>query len=705
MKRVLNYIAAGVLAALLAPSCSTEDVDNIPEGQGLITMNVETGTRAAGDLVEIEDCTVSVYDLNQEGALVRKYAKGNCPEQIALVAGKYRIKVQYGQKPAAASFDDCYYEGESADITLEAGASRTATVVCIPQSLAVEVHFGDNFAEIFNSYAADVTLGDEVANGSLRYTENKTGYFTLPEEVSEMAWTFTGEHKTKGTITKTATFAVEAGKKYALGFQFSPDMPGYISTEVITLELGNSVDWADEFNFSNDPEITSPNGNFFFEPQVYTGEAMTVQVDAQAEISKLAVEAAGRKFDLMTAGEAVSVDFSASKCNATITLNRPFFNFACGDTAVTFTVEDADGGQAEKTATIRMEEGILPVAEADYDLWSNRVVLRAKSNGAAPVIKMRRAGDSEWQTATAVAEGDGYAVTFASAWSESRNGSDIAVYTPDTTKGVFANHTYEVVAEIGDLISETTFTTPCEQPIVNWNMADGTNSCFTTSNRYATFWGSGNNSFASALCVHGYYDGKSCAVLKSVMAGALGINMLASGNLFTGTFYRPSTTGTVGFGQPYAWKARPTALRIQHHATIGKVNQQKHKKDGVHPQEIGDQDEAIVYIAIVDWDQPHNVSSGTGAPSGVWSPDAPSTATDASGNAMKIVGYGIYRIGASTEVDGLVGKDIEIVYYDKELKPSKQYSLVISCATNYYGDFMCGCDSNELYITDFEWVY
>ncbi len=718
MKRVLNYIAAVTAAAFLASSCSTDGAGNIPEGQGLITMNVETGTRAAGKAVALEECTVGVYDLNQEGALVRKYAKGKCPEAIALVAGKYRVKVQYGEKPAAASFDNCYYEGQSKEITLAAGSAEPADVTCLPQSLAVEVHFGDDFAELFNSYAADVTLGDGVANGSLHYTANRTGYFTLPEGVTEMSWTFTGEHKTKGAITKTATFPVEMGKKYALGFKFSPDLPGYITTEVITLEIGTPIEWDDEFNFSNDPEITNPtNSGFFFEPQIYADEAMTVQVDAQAEITKLSVEAAGQTFDLMTpaveaarmtrtntAADQVTVVFN-SPSSATITLNPSFFDFACGDTAVTFKVEDKDGGQAEKTATIRMEEGILPVAEADYDLWSNTVVLRAKSNGAAPVIKMRRAGDSEWQTATAAADGDSYAVTFAPAWTESQNASGVTVYTPDPTKGVYANHTYEVVAEIGDRTSATTFTTVCEQPIVNWNMADASNSCFTTSNRYATFWGSGNNNYAKELCAHGTYGGKTCAVLKSTMAGAFGINLLASGNLFTGTFYRPSTTGTVSFGQPHTWQARPTALRIQYHATVGTVNQQKHKKDGAHPQNIGDQDEAVVYVAIVDWDQRHDVSSGTSAPKGVWSPDAPATATDASGNAMKIVGYGICRIDASTPGNELVGKDIEIVYYDKELKPSKTYSLVISCATNFYGDYMCGCDSNELYVTDFEWVY
>lgn len=709
MKRVLNYIAAVAAAALLAPSCSTDGVDNIPGGQGLITMNVETGTRAAGDAVALAECTVGVYDVNQGGALVRKYAKGNCPAEIALVAGKYRVKVQYGEKPAAASFVDCYYEGLSQDITLTAGSAETANVTCLPQSLAVEVRFGDNFAEIFDSYAADVTLGDGVANGSLRYTENGTGYFTLPEDVTEMSWTFAGEHKEKGAITKTATFAVEMGKKYALAFRYSSDLPGYIGVDLITLTVDdNTIDYDDEFNFSNDPEITGPNANFFSEPQVFAGEPMTVQVDAQAEITKLSVEAAGETIDLMNltrAGEAVSVAFSDTKSSATVTLNPSFFNFACGDTAVTFKVEDKEGGLAEKTATIRIEEGIMPVAAADYDLWTNTVVLRAKSNGAAPVIKMRRAGDSEWQTATATAEGDSYAATFAPAWTESQNASGITVYTPDPTKGVYANHTYEVVAEIGDRTSGTTFTTVCDQPIVNWNMADASSSCFTQENQYAPFWGSGNNRFAPALCAQGTLGGKTCAVLKSTMAGAFGIKMLAAGNLFTGTFYRPSTTGTVSFGQPYTWQARPTALRIQYHATIGTVNQQKHKKDGAHPQNIGDQDEAIVYVAIVDWDQQHGVSSGMSAPTGVWSPDAPETATDDSGNAMKIVGYGIYRIDASTPGDNLVGKDIEIVYYDKELKPSKQYSLVISCATNFYGDYMCGCDSNVLYITDFEWVY
>ena len=48
---------------------------------------------------------------------------------------------------------------------------------------------------------------------------------------------------------------------------------------------------------------------------------------------------------------------------------------------------------------------------------------------------------------------------------------------------------------------------------------------------------------------------------------------------------------------------------------------------------------------------------------------------------------------------------IPIEYYDRTTKPTGAYTLVISCTTSAYGDFMNGCSSNELYVDDFEWVY
>ncbi len=44
-------------------------------------------------------------------------------------------------------------------------------------------------------------------------------------------------------------------------------------------------------------------------------------------------------------------------------------------------------------------------------------------------------------------------------------------------------------------------------------------------------------------------------------------------------------------------------------------------------------------------------------------------------------------------------------FYDTQARPTGKYSIVISCSTSAYGDFMVGCTTNTMYVDDFEWVY
>ena len=54
----------------------------------------------------------------------------------------------------------------------------------------------------------------------------------------------------------------------------------------------------------------------------------------------------------------------------------------------------------------------------------------------------------------------------------------------------------------------------------------------------------------------------------------------------------------------------------------------------------------------------------------------------------------------------MVPAEIPLLYYDKEAAaPTGKYTLVISCSTSAYGDYMNGCTENVLYVDDFEWVY
>lgn len=729
MKKLWIYFVA-VCAAMLTVACEKTDADGYAAGEGGVVMNL-ANTRAV-DMSDktLSDCTIFIYQkgTDSEPTLIRKYAPGNCPKTIKLLAGSYSVKVRWGEHPAAAAFDKCFYEG-SADFTITAGATEHVTVACQPQSTAVEVIYDAHIAEHLSDYKAVVALPDDTKpENALTFTESETGYFTLPEGVTTLDWSFSATHPTKGPVQKEGQIAdVKAGNKYTLTFHYSPDLPGYISIS-IAIEEPEKED--DVCVFSQDPTVDLVEKQDHTSAELPEGIDVTMKATAEGATVKTAniyldggnvvslastraAEGAAWTWTEETGPsnpDIATAALSADKKTLTVRfLSKKVFSNAAGKveagkTNCRFEVEDSSGSKADKMMTIRIE-GVCPVTPSDYDLWENDITLHVISfNGEPTSCKIQQEGSTgEWAASKIekmTAENE-YAVTFVPEWVESYNAKALAnVYKPKTGCGIFAKHSYTASVAIGGTTYDATFATDVDQPILNSDMSDTSYSCFTEENKEAVFWGSGNNKYAPALCAPGTKSGSSCAHLKSTMAGAMGIEMLASGNLFTGTFYRPSTTGTVSFGKFYDWKARPTKLRLMHHATIGKVNQQKHKKDGAHPANIGDQDKAIIYVAIVDWTKPHDVSSGTKAPTGMWSPDA--TVNPGEG---AIIGYGVYEIEQSTDGLDLVPKEIEISYYNTTTKPSADLTLVISCATNIYGDYMCGCDTNELWVTDFEWVY
>ncbi len=709
---------------MLTVACEKTDADGYAAGEGGVVMNL-VNTRAV-DMSDqtLADCTTFIYQKgtgaeasNPTGTLIRKYAPGDCPATIKLLAGSYSVKVQWGERPAAADFEKCFYEG-SADFTITAGQTEHVEVSCKPQSTVVEIVYDSNIAQTLSDYSVEVALPDDQnskTKDALTFTENGMGYFTLPEGVTTLDWSFSATHSKKGEIHKSGQITnVEAGKKYTLTFKYSPDLPGYIS---IGIEIDETTDnHNDVCVFSQDPMV------ILQEQQDFTSESLPegITVTMKATADDATVKAA----NIYLGGEVVwtwTVDGEASDANKATAvlsedkkelivtfLSRNFLapgtdKLEAGKTNYRFEVVDTNDSKADKTMTVRIE-GICPVSESDYDLWTNGITLHVISFDGVPTCKIQRNGSiSEWApTKVETTVENEYTVTFTPEWEESDNTkAGVKVYQPKEGRGIFANNSYTASAAIGGKTYDETFTPTVDQSIPNGDMTDTSCSCFTTENKETVFWGSGNNNYAKELCASGTKSGRSCAHLKSTMAGAMGITLLASGNLFTGTFYRPSLQGTVSFGQKYDWKARPTKLSLKYHATVGAVNQQKYKKeDGTHPLEKGAPDKGIIYVAIVDWSQQHGVESGAQRCSGMWSPDEKVNPGEG-----PIIGYGIFEIDKSTEGDDLKSLDIPIYYYDKKTKPSGAYTLVISCATNIYGDYMCGCDSNELWVTDFEWGY
>ena len=344
----------------------------------------------------------------------------------------------------------------------------------------------------------------------------------------------------------------------------------------------------------------------------------------------------------------------------------------------------------------------VKVALREADLWQNTgtvtALISADEYASGAALEYRIKGDTEWQPMQESGYDAGIlTATITPEWKTETNPNGLTVYKLVPKKGLFAGHTYEFRLLVGgsEQGAPLEYTAPAGNTIPNGDMEDASMSCWTQNNKTAEFWGSGNNTFTKGLCTQAPFAGGTRAKLQATSA----MGVLASGNLFTGLFQKDLITrGVVSFGQTYAWKARPRALKVQYFAEhIGPVDIDK--KFGA-PIGMGDQDRARIMVAIVDWNARREVGSGTEPPTGTWDPQEA-----ASTEQGKIIAYGSLFIDESSTGDRMIDTELELHFYDREAKPSGLYQLVISCSTSAYGDFMTGCKSNVLYIDNFEWAY
>ena len=377
------------------------------------------------------------------------------------------------------------------------------------------------------------------------------------------------------------------------------------------------------------------------------------------------------------------------------------------DHKFTLAVTDAKEQTTTKTLTFHLTAPATLTYNDDADLWANTATVTAENlpDGAKVQYRVK---DGEWQDA-ALTEGSTYQI--APEWDETQNDAKLAIYDIKAGTGVFAGNTYEVriAAEDGQAIgTPIEFDTRGGDTIPNGDMSGWSNSGFDIPNAADadTFWSSGNNSMSPTLCTKSEDKfGKSSPAAKLASRSVFGI--FAAGNLFTGDFVFNMNIlgGTVQFGRPYAWTARPSALKLKYAETVGKVDvlnsRQDQRVEGVN---VGDDDHARIFVAIVDWTGQHPVTSSLSSPTtGSWDPEKTDTVDEG-----KILGYGSFKIPPTEEGAELTIKDLEIQihWYDKEAKPAEgSYSLVISCACNEYGDYFTGCSTNVMYVDDFEWAY
>lgn len=715
MKRLILYIA--LLSGLLGTACSTNDDTPGSDGRtGTLTLNISaTRTQDDNSYDPLQHLTVRIY--TNGGDLVRKYtSEEGIPARLELLADNYRVAVEAGES-AAASFTKRLYKGEQT-LPVRAGKMTESKVVCKPANTIVEVKFDasvtDNFQAGYFAWISGDDQFDEqaAADGSvpaLKFTAEGTGYYTLPEGTTTLAWMFRGTHSSRGKVEQTDILTdVKAGGKYILTFKYSPDLPGYIGCFTISVDPSTD-DQEDNIPFIPDPTILGDG----FDPEVvqpYTAGSKTYNLRTFVQIETLTVKVDGQEYNALD-GTAPGITLApVDKYNHTLTLSDAFFaGRSGGDHAVEINVVDKNQGTESLSTTYRLE-GLVPVTETDYSLWSNTVTLRAVSFAQSPSIQFGLRGEGgAWQTLTGVSQGEGiYTATYAPEW-ESKTAADwstpseVLPYTRiKAGTGISAGNRYDYKATIDGQEHNAQFSTEAGAAMTDgslevWRSAQQ----FPGSGTNYTFWGSGYNSFAKDLCTRndtmegrvGTYCAKLTATYNTLA------KVPAPGNLFTGDFAISLVPmgGNVSFGKTFAYNARPKAIKFKYHATLGTVDYNLH--NGKIP--VGELDKARVFVCIVDWSAQQKVFAGTKAPTGTWDPETQSSAANG-----PIVGYASKFIEETTPGDAMVEVVVPMNYYQNTATPPQgKYNIVISCSSSAYGDYMDACTKNVMYIDNFEWVY
>ena len=389
-----------------------------------------------------------------------------------------------------------------------------------------------------------------------------------------------------------------------------------------------------------------------------------------------------------------------------------------------FTVTD-NAGQKTVITLKYVKTVVSPITyNNDADLWANTAsfTLNIPADATSVSVQYRIKGQTTWNDADITANADGSRTAKISpTWTEGTNDAGLTIYTVDPKTGIFARKSYEyqLLAD-GATVASGEFTPKNNNGDVipnagmeSWStksmkkmFSGSANVPYPNAVKYedATgtdkFWDSGNNAYLTSsgtdkLCTQATYPGMVgdyCAQLAAKYA----VIAFAAGNLYTGDFVMDGTVGYAQFGQPYTYSARPAALKLKYAAEIGEINRVKNDP----PVSTGI-DKGRIFVCIVEWSDRHAVQSGTSVDKTTfWDPE-----TVSSLNEGKIIGYGSAYITES-HTGSMKDLELPIVYYEKtDTPPTGNYTLVISTATSYLGDYLTGCDANKLWVDDFEWVY
>lgn len=734
----MNKIIQLIFLLLLISLCSCRENDMIGQEEGVLQLNVNMqsdlpiiSTRAPLTDEELkENC--KVYIRNSQG-LVRKFAALNeVPSNILLVADQYKVEVIAGDS-VPASFKDSYYKGNK-EFILSAGQTLSQTVECKIQNTVTCVALASDLVEAFPSYI--ITLSTR--KGKLEYTPDsigQAGYFMLLTDENQLNWKFEGIMPDGKKVTNVGTIKqVKRSFKYMLTFE-NPSLEvggGMIQVTVDATELASQnmeigldarpiIQYAEDgktwldmdnpayraLNTSTpisiggaaNSAITSFNiGSEFqrlsteFPSGIASYDFINMNDKEKENLERLGLTFMLRERE--NGGQSVSVSFSEALMAKMTETTNPV------DGANTYkfdvAIVDSKGKSRNKTLTVITTD--VAVATEDVilgDVWAKSAILRGRiidqSKATNLYFQYRKTGTPDWiKLINNITVKDEICV------------GTVAGLEPAT------NYEYQVVAGDPSVPSPIicTFTTEAAEQLPNWQFEEWSSESNSSlpllicKDESSMFWDSGNHGSKMGsvnVTTHdetiknsGRYSAKLSSQKVGVNIGITVIGKFAAGNLFAGKYLgTDGTDGVLRFGRP--WVSRPSGFKVWVKYNSAKVN---HSKDPELPE--NSQDIASIYIALGDWK--HNSYGGNN--------DIPVLVKTKSKeffdpNSSNVIGYGVLDLKGSTQGEGMVLKEVPIIYRSNRIPTD----IVAVASASKYGDYFAGGEGSTLWFDDLELIY
>lgn len=718
------YMAGAVVAALTLATACSDNHDYALEGEGrlMLTASFSNDVKVASRATLEEELSEStIIWISSTKGLVRKYeGLQNLPaDGIKLLGGNYVAEAWAGDS-VSASFDAKYYKGRT-PFTITSGTTRVE-LPCRIANVVASVDYSDDIDGVLSEYT--LTVGH--SRGSLDFVgkEQRKGYFMMPSGSKNLTWSLKGKLADGTGFSKDGVIEnVQPATEYIMHVTYTPSSSDQGGAFIDIVIDETTIDSEDEIVITVAPDIV---GTSFDIKQGITGqpgmfEKKSIYITAASALKNVVLDSplladaiGGNDIDLMTAEGSVCDALKAAGIewyytynadedisNMKINLTENWLNaISAGEYQMNITATDALNKKSTVLMPINVTDAKTEAVEVNADApttWATKATIYGRVLDASVTdarLEYRKEGEPSWTAANTVVDGTNLS-------------AEVTGLTPGTT------YEYRAVCA-GFESAPKRITTEAALQLPNasfedWQIKSGRNGNLIYAEGSEMFWDSGNHGSASlskqVTTPDGTYknSGQYSALLSSQKVALMGIGRFAAGNIFIGQYLKTDgTDGILGWGRPFA--SRPKALKgyVRYEpATINYNDCQIDNKKSEMQSHVGQMDQGIIYIVVLDNDNKMTASAADSGKEKVW----PVVVETKKGqvfdvNRPNVIGYGQLIVDA-TAADGMIEFEIPVEYFKTDVKGA---NIAITCSASRYGDYFCGGDS-KMWIDDFELVY